>query len=249
MPGGGQSGLNEVSTGGRQEVGCHGDVQRVLVIEMTGLAAILVGVVESAGLGEFYAREVGVRNREEEEIFFSGEGGAGLVAEAGRGERAEEFFGGPLGGVHVGEGGGDVLSVGRIGTESGKGGVDVFLRQREVGAAEDDFLQRRSVWIGAAVGVGERADVVGDLLGERGGKSGVALNDGGEGRAAVLGDGSGGASGKAACALNGTGVGTTGAGADGGENGDAAVLRGGQQTTRTGFDDANDGNGEVQGFE
>jgi hypothetical protein len=123
MPGGGQSGLNEVATGGRQVVGCHRDVERVLVIEMTGLAAILVSVVESAGLGELDAREVGVRNGEEEEIFFSGERGAGLVAEAGRGECAEEFFGGPLGGVHVGEGGSDVGGVGGEGG-AGVGGAD-----------------------------------------------------------------------------------------------------------------------------
>lgn len=128
MPGGGQSVLNEVATGGRQVVRCHGDVEGVLVVEMTGLAAILVSVLESAGLGEFYAGELGVRNGEKEEIFFSGEGRAGLVAQACGGERAEEFFGGPLGGVHIGEGGSDVGGVSGVGTESSEGGVDVFLR-------------------------------------------------------------------------------------------------------------------------
>lgn len=227
----------------------HRDVECVLVVEMTVLAAIFVSVVESAGLGEFYVGELGVRNGEEEEIFFSGEGRAGLVAQAGGGERAEELFGGPLGGVHVGEGGSDVGGVSGVGTESSEGGVDVFLRQWEMGAAEDDFLQGWAVGIGAAVSVGEGADVAGDLLGERDGKGGIALNDGGEGGAAVLGDAGSGASCKTACALDRTGISAAGAGADGGENGDATVFGGREESAGASFDNADDRDGKVQFFD
>jgi hypothetical protein len=220
-----------------------------LAVEVAGLAAVFVGVIEGTGFGELDAGELGVRDGEKEEVFFGDEGGAGFVAEACGGEGAEEFFGGPLGGVDVGEGGGDVRGVGGVVSEGGEGGVDVFLGEGEVGAAEDDFLQGRAVGVGFAMGVDEGTDIGGDLICEGGGEGGVAFDDAGEGGAAVLGDGGGGASGEAAGALDGFGVGAAGAGADGGEDGDAAVLWSGEEAAGSGFDDADDEDGEVQFFD
>lgn len=94
--------MDEVAGGGRKVLGMQGDVEGVLAVEVAGLAAVFVGVVERAGLGELDAGESGIGDGEEKQVAGEDVGAAGLVAEVAAGEGAEKLFGGPLGGVHVG---------------------------------------------------------------------------------------------------------------------------------------------------